>query len=211
MKKAGILLPLLAALPCLGVAQQPAATHKNPVEKPIIMREHADWSAPINGLQGRLLVRLEKLHPGLRYEVQLELRNASLSPLTFTNQPKLTTQLLDAGGMAVPQSHAPMSGPIPYPQMATLPRDAYIGFRVDMTTVGVPVKDSALLAVGGNCWNLKPGRYAFQARLISEQHRKPISAPSSRRASSLLPIQWTGEMELPQVTIVVTAADVNGE
>lgn len=88
-----------------------------------------------------------------------------------------------------------MSGPIPSPQWAVIPRDAYIGFRVDTQTAGVPTKEHgmALIAVGGKMWALRAGKYVLEIALV---FKSEADAP---------PNQWVGELELPPVEVVVTA------
>jgi hypothetical protein len=149
------------------------------------------WSAAVGGLRGRLLVSLEDLRPGLRHKIILEWKNLSLKPLAVTNQPRLTAELTDWRGRAVPTAGFSMSGGIPDAQWAVIPRDAHLGFRVDMQTVGVPAKDEALLALGGKTWGLKPGHYVLKAELTCQQQPGPEN-------------QWLGRLDLPPVRIVVT-------
>src|SRR5262245_52102252 len=164
------------------------------------------WSKPVNGLSGRLLVAFEDLKPGLRHAVTLELRNVSETagtpPVAVLNQPKLVTEVLDADGKPLAETGFPMSGPIPAPQWGVIPLGAYLGFRVDMQTVGVPPKDQALLAVGGKTWGLKPGTYVLRARLVVEGLVLRPPGPQN---------QWTGEMDLPPVEVVVTKEQVEGK
>lgn len=159
-----------------------------------------EWSKSVNHLSGRLLVAFEKLpEGGLRHAVTLELRNAaenaSTEPVAVTNQPKLEVALLDGAGNLVEETSFPMSGPIPGPQWGLIPRDGYLGVRVDMRTVGVPIKDQVLLAVGGKNWGLKPGKYVLRARLVAEK----VNGPDN---------QWTGAMDLPPVPIGITQEQV---
>ncbi len=175
------------------------------------MKEPAgDWSKPVNGLSGRLLVAFEDLKPGLRHAVTLELKNVSTDALAVVNQPKLEVSLFESSGfvipsgvtlsetkgLAIPPGSFPMSGPIPNPQWGVIPRDSYMGFRVDMRTVGVPTKEQALLAVGGKHWGLKPGKYSLLAKLIAAERGKEKEN------------QWGGEMDLPPVEIVITKEQV---
>jgi RNA polymerase sigma factor (sigma-70 family) len=153
-----------------------------------------NWSKTVNGLSGRLLVAFEDLKPGLRHAVTLELKNDSTKPLAILNRPKLEVSLTDANGLVIPTESFPMSGPILDPQWAVLPRDAYLGFRVDMTSVGVPAKDRALLALGGKMWGLKPGSYTVRAKV----------APADATHNDA----WGGELELSPVEVVVTKEQV---
>jgi RNA polymerase sigma factor (sigma-70 family) len=158
--------------------------------------QSGEWSKPVNGLSGRLLVAFEDLKPGLRHAVTLELKNVSIKPLAVLNEPKVEVSLTDAAGVVLPPSlPRAMSGPIPNPQWGVIPSGAYMGFRVDMTTVGVPTKDNALLAVQGRTWDLKPGSYTFRAKVTA------AGAPTHNDA-------WGGELELPPVEFVVTKEQV---
>jgi hypothetical protein len=164
----------------------PAETPQAPVS--------AAWSQPINGLSARLRVEFEDLSPGLRHAVYLELGNHSSDPIAVTNQPQIRAELLDSSGMAVGTSNAWISGPIPSPQWAVIPRDAYIGFRIDMQTVGVPTREhgTVLLAVGGKMWGLRPGEYVLRATLVGD------FAEGGPRE------QWIGELPLQPLKVVVT-------
>ncbi len=153
-----------------------------------------EWSKPINGLAGRLGVVFEALDAGLRFAVNLELRNVSSQPIAVINQPRIQAELFDSSGNPVSTLDYPMSGPIPGPQWAVIPRDAYVGFRVDMQTVGVPPREqkTVLLAVG-RTWRIGVGKYVLTSRLIFEHQS---DGPNN---------QWTGELELPPVEVEVTA------
>jgi hypothetical protein len=152
------------------------------------------WSEPINGLSGRLRIEFEDLRPGLRHAVYLELRNHSVNPVAVTNQPRVNAELFDVAGKPVSSSDFPLSGPIPNPQWALIPRDAYLGFRIDMQTVGVPTREQgmALIAIGGKSWGLRAGEYVLKAALV---FKKEDGAPQD---------QWIGELELPPIDVVVT-------
>jgi len=167
-----------------------AGRPKEPSQKPIANV----WSETISELSGRLRVEFEDLKPGLRYAVYLELRNHSLTPVAVTNQPQIRAELFDSAGKPIASSGFPMTGGIPYPQWAVIPRDAYIGFRIDMQTVGVPTKKHrmALLAVGGETWGLGAGEYVLKMALVSN---KEADGPQN---------QWIGTLELPPIKVVVT-------
>lgn len=163
---------------------------KKSISKPVANA----WSEPTKGLSGRVRVEFEDLKPGLRHAVYLELKNHSLDLVAVTNQPRIHAELYDSSGKPVSTSDFPMSGPIPNPQWAVIPRDAYIGFRVDMQTVGVPTRKHgmALLAVGGKMWGLRAGKYVLEIALVFKNEE---DAPQN---------QWVGELELPPVEVVVT-------
>ena len=152
------------------------------------------WSELINKLSGRLRIEFEDLKPGLRHVVYLELRNHSLNPVAVTNQPQILAELFDSAGKPVITSRFAMSGPIPIPQRAVIPQDAYLGFRIDMQTIGVPTREQgmALIAVGGISWALRAGEYVLKTTIV---FKKEEDAPQN---------QWIGELELPPVEVVVT-------
>ena len=152
------------------------------------------WCEPIDGLSGRLRVEFEDLKPGLRHAVYLELRNHSPNPVAASNQPQIHAELFDSAEGLVRTSSLPMSGPIPSLQWALIPRDAYVGFRIDMQTVGVPTREQgmALIAVGGKSWKLKAGEYVLKATVSL---KKEEDGPHN---------QWIGELELPPSEFIVT-------
>jgi len=156
------------------------------------------WSESLNGLRGRLVVALEELQPGLRYAVTIELENTSTHPISITNQPPVSARLLNAGGAEVTEVGFPMSGPVPFAQTAVIPRDAYLGFRIDMQTVGVPVDGTALLAVGGRTWALQPNqRYVLQATVLVE------------KTDGVVQEAWTGRLDLPSVDIQLVGGGIS--
>ena len=87
-----------------------------------------------------------------------------------------------------------MSGPIPHPQWEVVPAGARLGLRIDMQTVGVPVRKPpmALMAVG-NTWGLTSGSYLLKVRL---QFDHVESGPDN---------QWVGQIAMPPLEVVVTA------
>lgn len=163
-------------------------------KEPILQPVAKAWSEPAEGLSGRLRVEFEDLKPGLRHAVYLELRNHSLNPVAVINQPRIHAELFDSAGKPVSTSDYPASGPIPNPQWAVIPRDAYIGFRIDMQTVGVPTRKHgmALIAVGGRSWGLRAGEYVLKTALVFKYEK---DGPQN---------QWVGELELPSIEAIVT-------
>jgi hypothetical protein len=163
---------------------------KGPIPQPIAKV----WSEPVNGLSGRLRVEFEDLTPGLRHAVYLELRNHSLNPVAVTNQPRVHAELFDSAGKPVITSAFAMGGPMPIPQWAVIPREAYIGFRIDIQTVDVPTREQgmALIAVGGKTWKIRAGKYVLEIALVFTYEE---DGPQN---------QWVGELKLPQVEVVVT-------
>lgn len=152
------------------------------------------WSEPNSGLSARLLVEFEDLNPGSRHAVYLELRNDAPNPIALTNQPQMDAELFDLAGISVHALALPMSGPIPSPQWAVIPRDSYTGFRVDMQTVGVPTRERgvALMAVGGKSWMLPAGEYVLKATVAFTAEN---DGPEN---------QWVGELKLPPCAFNVT-------
>jgi len=152
------------------------------------------WSIAVNGLSGRLLVQFEDLSTGLRHVVYVELVNQSLKPVSVINHPQIRAELLNSSGISVDTSGFAVTGPVPLPQWAVIPRDAYIGFRIDIQTMGVPTREHGvvLLALGGKSWELKAGHYVLKTTLMCGEEK---SGPQN---------QWVGELALPPVEIIVT-------
>ena len=154
------------------------------------------WSTPLNGLAGRLLVEFED-HSlvFLRYAIFLELMNHSFEVVAVTNQPQVRTELRYPAGNPVAQSGMDISGPAHPPQFGVIPREAYLGFRIDMQTVGAPAREyrKVLVALGGKSWEVGIGTYTLNVSLsfTRDQHGPPN--------------QWVGDLILPPVEIVVTA------
>jgi hypothetical protein len=167
-----------------------ATMSKEPIPNPVANA----WSEVTKGLSGRLRVEFEDLKPGLRHAVYLELRNHSLNPVAVTNQPQIHAEIFDSAGRPVNTSDFPMSGPIPNPQWAVIPRDAYLGFRIDMQTVGVPTREHgiALIAIGDKTWGLRSGKYMLQIALVFKNEKNGVQN------------QWVGELKLPRVEVVIT-------
>lgn len=154
----------------------------------------SEWSEPVAGLSGRLRAEFENLHPGLRHAVYLELWNHLAVPVAVVDQPDIRADLYDVRGEPVGATSFPASGPVPAAQWAVLPGGAYLGFRVDTRTMGVPTTEhgTALLAVGGASWAVGAGRYELRATVLFP---RKDGAPAD---------QWTGELEPPPVEIVLT-------
>ncbi len=164
--------------------------------RPITLCQVGHWSEPSRYLSGRLCVEFEDLRPGLRHAVYLELRNHDFTPVAAINQPETRATLLDEQGQPVNPTELALSGPIPEPQWALIPREAYVGFRIDMQTLGLPAVEHGvvLLAVGGRSWALKPGAYQLNVTAVFVQDDRGPAA------------QWHGELALPPVDVIVTPA-----
>ena len=163
---------------------------------PPTLRQVGHWSEPSRYLSGRLCVEFEDLRPGLRQVVYLELRNHDFTPVATTNQPETRATLLNAQGQQVDPTELMLSGPIPEPQWALIPREAYVGFRINMQTVGLPTAEHGvvILAVGGRSWALEPGTYQLNVTAVFGQDDRGPAA------------QWNGELALPAVDVIVTQA-----
>lgn len=150
------------------------------------------WSETVSGVSGRLRLEFEDLEPGLRHAVYLELMNHSLNPVMLTNQPGINAQLFESG-KPVDTSGQVGNGPEPIRQWALLPRDAYLGFRIDMQDIGIPTREHGvvLLAIGGKAWELRLGKYLLK---VSVDFKAEPDGPAN---------QWVGKLSLPQVEVVV--------
>ena len=157
-------------------------------------------SPAVNGLRGRMLVLLEELKSpsapsaSLRYKVVVELANSSTTRITVTNQPQvINVELLDENGKAIPQHGYDQDGKVPFPQWAVIPRDAYLGLRVDMPGVGLTSHPRiATLALGDQAWRLAPGTYTLRAQLLIDNDP---DGPDN---------QWTGQLQLLPVAFTFT-------
>lgn len=152
-----------------------------------------EWSKPVNGLSARLKLQLEEItisrHPSCyRYEIMLETKNVQGELLAVTSQPSFVDiKVTDADGKEVPNRGYRQSGPIPFPQWGHIPGAAYMGVRVDMTTVGLS-GGSALVGLDDYVRYMNPGTYTLQATLVAEKDDK---GPDN---------QWTGKIKLQPVT-----------
>lgn len=153
------------------------------------------WSETVRGLSGRLRAELEDLRPGLRYAVHLELRNHSTDSIAVIDQPDIRGDLRYSSGHRVGTSALDISGPVPEPQWAVIPRDGYLGIRIDMRVVAMPRpgRGVALLALGGKAWHVGPGQYVLHTSLTCP------SRPDGPEN------QWAGELELPPLLMVVSS------
>jgi hypothetical protein len=149
------------------------------------------WCEPVKGLAGRLRIFLEDLNPGLRHAVYVELRNHSAHAMAVIDHPQVRAELLDVSGKALPVAGLTMSGPIPESQWGVIPRGAYLGLRIDMQIAGMPTREQgrALMALGGQAWELTPGIYNLKVVLTFP---KEPEGPSN---------QWIGRLALPPVTV----------
>src|SRR5687767_145646 len=153
-----------------------------------------NWSQPVNRLSGRLRIEFEDLSPGLRFAVYLELKNHAFDAIAVINLPEIRAQLSDSSGQPVSTAGISGNGPPPLRQWAVIPRDAYVGLRVDIQAAAVPMKEQRLVFLGlaSNRWRIGTGSYRLKPTAVF--------APEPTGPTN----QWTGELELPAVEIVVT-------
>jgi hypothetical protein len=144
-----------------------------------------EWSKPDRGVSVRLHLEREDLGAGVRLAVYLELRNQSARPLDFSDQPRVTSELLADAGNPVASSPLVMSGPIPSPQRIALLPGQSVRLRVDMQTVGAPAKSTGktLVAVGGSSWELYAGSYVLKVTVLIDEQAgvvAELSPPATR-------------------------------
>lgn len=154
-----------------------------------------EWSAPADGLQGRLLAyRKPNVNGTQVIGVDVELKNVKLAPLAVQNDPAaVDVEVLNVHGKPVPQAPATRSGPVPFPQWGVIPRDSYLRFPIESHTVGVPRNGGALLAFSDKVWVLKKGEYILQGAYTLRRSLK--DAPENA---------WAGRVKLPPLKIRVT-------
>lgn len=142
-----------------------------------------------------MTVELEDIGAGLRYAVHVELANLLPTPIAICTGPELHARLVDARGHDLAGSALPSDGPVFDPQWAVIPRDAYLGLRVDAQSVGVPGRQShtVLLAVGDRNWALAAGAYVLA---VTANARRRAGAPCE---------QWTGELRMPPLDLRIAA------
>jgi hypothetical protein len=171
----------------------PIATHNFISMQPPLTDDA--WPEPVQGLSGRLRVAFEDLAPGLRHAVHVELRNYATLPIAVSNGPRIQAVLRDAQGHPVPTSPMAIDAPVAEPQWGVIPRDAYLGYRIDMQSASIPDRENgvASLAIAGNLWELAEGMYVLHTTLHFEH---APDAPTD---------QWCGELQLPAVRFEVTA------
>jgi hypothetical protein len=153
------------------------------------------WSEPIDDLRARVRVEPEDLGAGMRHAVYLELLNCAYHPRALTDRPEIRAALLDSAGNALQPAGVAASGPVPPAQWAVIPRDGYIGLRIDHRNFGVPAKPQrvALLALGAGGWMLGAGTYSLE---LAARFERVADGPEN---------QWVGELLPPAVELEVTA------
>lgn len=157
-------------------------------------KDEGMWSASVNGVKARLVVRFEDLKPGLRHAVYVEVMNDSFKTVALANLPDVDAELYDSSGNRVATSGSFSNGPAPILQWMTVPPSNYAGLRIDLQTIGVPTKEHqlVLLALPRKVWELDRGRYRLE---VTAEFNPQENGPAN---------QWTGELTLPPVDVVVT-------
>ncbi len=173
-----------------------ALRHNRMIPREVVLEQNSErWSEPINGLQGRLVAgnRPNKYNETDLLDIILELKNVSTKPIAIQNdRDAISFKLHDLRGYPVPQAGYDKSGPIPYPQWATIPRDSYWGFSLYDWTVGIPGGGGTFIALPNNVWLLKEGQFILHATFAI----KDIGEDRPENA-------WSGELVLPPLRISV--------
>jgi RNA polymerase sigma factor (sigma-70 family) len=172
-----------------------------PPERPPEQIAPADaWSAPDNGLRGRLVYRprsvTEEGGPALR-GVYLEVENPTgRGKMVRADASLLRFELTDAAGRPVERTQlGRYTGAVIAPETAFVPHNGYFGFPLDNFSTVIPREGGTGLALGTHGWLLKPGRYTL---------RGVFRFTDADKARLRLPEEaWTGQLDLPPLTIEV--------
>lgn len=152
------------------------------------------WSGTGGALVWRLSIELEEIDGGLRHAVFVEAKNVALDPVALIDQPAVSVTVRDAAGHEPASVVLPASGPHHAAQWAVIPRDGYVGIRIDGRLVGMPARDQgkALLALGDRSWVLGAGSY-----VLALQVSFPVDAKGPAN-------QWSGRIVFPPLAFSVT-------
>jgi hypothetical protein len=185
MKSLSLLFLGLAAMTCCGATA-------------VEVRTTGDWSAPVDGLRGRLHYGEGETVNGTRMAlIYLELQNVSdlgnPMEIYFDIDRALQADLLDASGKSLPQSGSSADITNPPSYWISLPHDSTLRFRVSVTGYGIP-KDGGL-SIG----------------LMSGDWRIPYNSRDDRFLSASLSVNppkdhvhthpWKGDLKLPRLKI----------
>ena len=154
------------------------------------------WSEPIQGVQGRLITREDRIFNGTKIvAVYLELRNATNvlgSIEVYFDSNKLKTLIVDSNDDLISKPmDAAMSVFEPLPLWLVLPYDSSLRFRVSVSGYGIPKGGTAiqmmegLLLVGPN---VKQECF-LEGTFVSEPEKKMSEE------------KWRGTIKLPKVLI----------
>ena len=160
----------------------------------------SDWSEPVEGVRGRLVITLgRKLGGGKVREttIYLELQDVSESvgePRDIYFDPsheRLKTQLLDADGKEVPQGGVGRSGGNPGPCWLTLPHDSTLRLPVSPYGFGRDPAEGLLLPLTLNQWLVPVGKtYQLAATFTSQ----PPEGHDRKQV-------WKGTLTLPKMSV----------
>jgi hypothetical protein len=165
-----------------------------------------DWSKPVNGLCGRLLIAEgRRLGESKVREttVYLELQNVSEtagSDINVYGAGPLKWQLLDAHGKPVPPAPSVGSGGRPSAMQAiqaSVPYDSAVRLRVNPYGFGSSRAIGFTIPLGESTWNIRAGdtsEYFLSATLTAsaDRDRSPANA-------------WSGTLDLPAINLSFSA------
>lgn len=166
------------------------------------VRTAGEWSAPVDGLRGRLLFGEGEKFNGTRMAlIYLELQNVSDvgNPMEvyFDIDRGLDCELLDGSGKSIPKAGSPASITTPPSYWITLPHDSILRFRVSVTGYGIP-KD------GGLSIGMMSGDWRIPANTRGDYFlTTPFSVSPPKEQSHSRP--WKGVLKLPKLKIPVEA------
>jgi len=148
------------------------------------------WSGAA-ALVWRLSIELEEIDGGLRHAVFVEVKNVALDPVALSDQPSVSAGIRDIEGRELSSSVLPASGPHHAAQWAVVPRDGYVGIRIDSRMVGLPTRQQgkALLALGNRSWIVGAGTYTLDVQL---SFPRDASGPAN---------QWSGSMRFAPMAL----------
>ena len=155
------------------------------------------WSAPVDGLRGRLIAKEDKPFAGTRMiAVYLELENVSDvgNPMELYFDPTKTVISKVTGDDGNPPPEVPtaadiITGP---PYWLAIPPDGSMRFRVSISGYGVFKNSGTNVQMMSGNWVIKSDnkrKYYLQAKFVSKPPQN-----DKRRA-------WSGELNLPRVLI----------
>lgn len=163
------------------------------MSEPVPDRTLTPWTGPVGALVWRLSVEREAVDGGLRHAVFVEARNLSLDAVALSDQPAVRATVRDAAGRELPSAVLPASGPRHAAQWAVVPRDGYVGIRIDGRLVGLPPRDQgkALLAMGERSWVVGAGSYLLELQVSFAVDAK---GPANH---------WSGRLDFPPLAFSV--------
>ena len=159
-----------------------------------------EWSATVNGLRARILIREEPVSS--EAVIYLELQNVSdvLSPLEIyfhTTPAPLRCELLDAAGKPVPQTPAPSDILAPLPYWLALPSDSTLRLRVSVNGYGIPDQGGRPLQLESGFWMIpnSPASDLFLSATFNAANAKERPRDHA----------WEGTLHLPKLKVATKA------